>query len=241
MLKKKWLFYLPQIKLSQASFSAILFLFSCTANFTKTSNLKVVSSVNYYKKQVDLNPNCILLDIKKNIPTIVLDIKYATVYNFSGTAVYKTAKAFARKPVVFALKNVQTTLAKQGLGLKIYDAYRPYSVTVKFWDITPANKKDFVANPAKGSRHNRGCAVDVTLIDLKTGKELAMPTPYDSFLIMAYADFTNLPDKVLKNRKILQDAMTKNGFNIFKQEWWHFDFDGWQGYDLMDIKFERIL
>lgn len=240
MLKKKWISCLSKTRWGKTSFIAIIFLLSCSTQLKKERNLKIVSSVNYYKKQAVLNPNYILLDIKKNIPTVVLDIKYATLNNFSGTAVYKTAKAYARKPVVIALENVQKSLVKQGLGLKIYDAYRPYSVTVKFWDITPADKKDFVASPAKGSRHNRGCAVDVTLINLKTGEELAMPTPYDSFLNMAYADYTNLPNNVLQNRKNLQDAMTHNGFSIFKQEWWHFDFDGWQAYDLMDIKFEKL-
>lgn len=187
-----------------------------------------------------LNTNCALLDIKKNIPSIVLDIRYATKNNFTGIAVYKSGQAYARKPVVMALQKIQQSLAPKGLGLKIYDAYRPYAVTVKFWRITPNNKKQYVANPAKGSRHNRGCALDVTLIDLKTGQELAMPTPYDSFLSKAYADYSELPENVLKNRKILQEVMTNNRFTIFKHEWWHFDFEDWQMYDLMDIDFEKL-
>ncbi len=239
-LKKKWLICQSK-KLYNYFILSILFLpLSCSNKLKKVGQLNVINSVSYYKKQVAINPNFALLAIKKCIPTIVLDIKYATKNNFSGTAVYKTANAYARKPVVLALQKVQQNLAKQGLGLKIFDAYRPYSVTVKFWNITPIGKKDFVANPAKGSRHNRGCAVDVTLINLKTGEELAMPTPYDSFLDMACADFTNLPNNVLQNRKTLQDAMTQNGFNIFKQEWWHFDFTCWQAYDLMDIKLKKL-
>ena len=239
-LKKTWLICLNKKLFSYFILIIFFLLLSCSNKVTKVGQLKVIKSISYYKKQVAFNPNFALLSLKKNIPTLVLDIKYATLNNFSGIAVYNTAKAFARKPVVLALQKVQQNLAKQGLGLKIFDAYRPYSVTVKFWDITPIDKKDFVANPAKGSRHNRGCAVDVTLINLKTGEELAMPTPYDSFLNVAYADFTNLPNNILQNRKILQDAMTKNGFTIFKQEWWHFDFEGWQAYDLMDIKFEKL-
>jgi len=239
-LKKKLRICLSKKQLKQFVFSVFFLVSSCTTHLKNTGQLKVISSVNYHKKQVILNPNFAFLEIKKSIPSIVLDIKYATSNNFTGIAVYKTAKAYARKPVVFALEKVQQSLGKKGLGLKIYDAYRPYSVTVKFWNITALDKKDFVANPAKGSRHNRGCAVDVTLINLKTGQELEMPTPYDSFLDKAYADFSLLPDTVLQNRKILQDAMTSNGFNIYKYEWWHFDFKDWQSYDLMDIEFEKL-
>lgn len=239
-LKKKWHTCPSKINFAQFGFFILVFIGSCGNNIKKTSQLKIVSSSSYYKKQIVLNPNFTLLDIKKNIPSIVLDIRYATKNNFSGIAVYKRSQAYARKPVVMALQKIQQSLAKQGLGLKIYDAYRPYRVTVKFWNITPNNKKEFVANPAKGSRHNRGCAVDITLIDLKTGNELAMPTPYDSFLNMAYADYASLPKNVLKNREILQKVMTNNGFKIFKAEWWHFDFEGWEAYDLMNIEFENL-
>lgn len=240
LLKKKLPFCQNKIRYSLIGLILFFLFANCSNNLKKTGQLKIISSTSYYKKQVILNPNFALIAIKKSIPTIILDIKYATPNNFSGIAVYKTANAFARKPVVLALENIQQNLAKQGLGLKIYDAYRPYSVTVKFWNITPTDKKDFVANPAKGSRHNRGCAVDVTLINLKTGQELAMPTSYDSFLTNAYADFTTLPDSVIQNRKILQDVMTSNGFNIYKYEWWHFDFKDWQAYDLMDIEFGKL-
>lgn len=239
-MKKKWPIFPHKNLLTQLSGLFILILFSCGSVPKTQVELKIISSVSEYKKQVALNPNFELLDVKKNIPSIVLDIKYATKNNFTGIAVYKTSKAFARKPVVESLKTIQQTLAKKGLALKIYDAYRPYSVTVKFWRITPNNLKEYVANPAKGSRHNRGCAVDVTLVDLKTGKELEMPTPYDSFLKIAYAENNNLPENILKNRKILQDVMTNNHFTIFKQEWWHFDFEDWQAYDLMDISFEKL-
>ena len=181
-----------------------------------------------------------LVDIQKSIPTILLDLKYATTDNFSGVAVYKTKRAYARNTVVKALNNVQGCLKEKGMGLKIYDAYRPYRITKLFWKIIPSDKKDFVANPKKGSRHNRGCAVDVTLVNLKTGIELPMPTTFDSFKMEADAEFNQLPETVLYNRKILQDAMLANGFEILKSEWWHFDFKGWQNYDLMDIDFKKL-
>lgn len=218
----------------------LVLILACSSKTKNLDRLKIISSLNEYKKQAILDSNFALLDIKKEIPTVILDIKYATINNFSGQAVYKTAQAFARKPVVLALQKVQQSLAKQGLGLKIYDAYRPYSVTVKFWTITPYNKRNFVANPKNGSRHNRGCAIDVTLIDLKTGIELEMPTPYDSFLTMAYADFVPLPNQILKNRLTLQTAMLANGFKTLKAEWWHFDFEDWHKYPLMNINFEDL-
>ena len=181
-----------------------------------------------------------LVDIQQIVPSVILDIKYASTDNFSGIAVYQTQRAYARCNVVKALKNVQDLLKEKGLGLKIYDAYRPYRITKLFWNITPSDKKDFVADPKKGSRHNRGCAVDLTLVDLKTGKELEMPTKFDSFKIEAHSDYRPLPDNVFKNRKILQDAMLANGFETLKTEWWHFDFKGWQTYDLMDIDFKKL-
>lgn len=170
----------------------------------------------------------------------MLDIKYATSNNFSGVAVYKTQQAFARKEVVASLKSIQDSLAQFGLGLKIFDAYRPYQITKLFWDITPAEKKEFVANPMNGSRHNRGCAVDVTLINLSTKQELEMPTLFDSFEQEAYADYQNLPENKIKNRKLLQDAMLLHGFKKIKSEWWHFDFNSWENYSLMDISFKQL-
>lgn len=200
----------------------------------------VISSIKDYQQQVQENPNQKLEEIIKIIPSIKLDIKYATKDNFSGVAVYKQAKAFARKPVVIALAKVQFELSKKGLGLKIFDAYRPYAITEKFWKITPNDKKDFVANPKKGSRHNRGCAVDLTLIDLKTGKELEMPTPYDSFAKEASPTYDDIPTLQKENRNLLIAVMENNGFKVIKNEWWHYDFKGWELYPLMDIPFQKL-
>lgn len=200
----------------------------------------IVSSTKVYKQQVLENPSQKLEEIIKVIPSVKLDIKYATKDNFSGIAVYNQARAFARKPVVSALANVQKELAKKGLGLKIFDAYRPYAVTVKFWKVTPIDKKEFVANPKTGSRHNRGCAVDLTLIDLKTGKELEMPTPYDSFAKEASPTYEDIPAQQKQNRNLLIAVMESNGFKVIKNEWWHFDFKGWENFPLMDIPFQKL-
>ena len=141
-------------------------------------------------------------------------------------------------PVVLALQTIQLELIKQGLGLKIFDAYRPYSVTVKFYDI--AKNKDFVSHPRTGSRHNRGYAIDMTLINVKSGKELKMPTPYDSFVPEANSEFDDLPKKVKANRDLLIDIMERNGFEVLSNEWWHFDFRDWKEFDLMDIPFKEL-
>lgn len=179
-----------------------------------------------------------LLDLQKAVPGIVLDIRYATSNNFTHKKVYTSAKAFARLKVARALFQVERELAKTGLGLKVYDAYRPYAATLLFWDII--HDTAYVASPAGGSRHNRGCAVDVSLIDLKTGRELQMPTPFDDFTVKAGAGYTPVPEEAARNRKLLIDIMGKYGFSVYPSEWWHFDFKGWKEYELMDLSFEEL-
>lgn len=200
--------------------------------------LSIVSDYQVYKAAYKGNPNQELVEIKKEIPSIVLDIRYATKNNFMKQVMYKQARAFARKPVVEKLKQIQQALRKKGYGLKIFDAYRPYAVTLAFYE--KASDKNFVANPAKGSKHNRGCAIDLTIISLKTGKDVPMPTPYDSFAPEAGANFTNLLPAIIKNRDFLITTMESYGFRVIENEWWHFDFIGWQDYELMDIPFEHL-
>lgn len=202
--------------------------------------LKIVNHLHDYQQQLKGNPNMQLVEIVKAIPSVKLDIRYATKNNFTGVAVYGQARAFARKPVVDALQKVQVELKKQGLGLKIFDGYRPYAVTVKFWKVTPPDKKAFVANPKAGSRHNRGCAVDLTLVDLKSGKALEMPTAYDSFSEAASPTYQNVTPLQKKNRDFLIKIMENHGFTVFKNEWWHYDFNGWEEFPLMDIPFEKL-
>jgi D-alanyl-D-alanine dipeptidase len=191
-----------------------------------------------YTKQIKVKPGYRLVEIKKYIPGIELDIRYATTNNFMHRIMYKRAKAFARLPVVLALKEVEADLKARGLGLKIYDAYRPYSVTVKFYEV--AHDTNFVADPRKGSKHNRGCAIDLSLIDLKTGKELDMPTSFDSFSKKAAANYPNLSKTEITDRELLKSVMQAHGFKVMPTEWWHYDFNGWSNYPLLDIPFSEL-
>ena len=222
----------------------ILFLFlifysiGVKAQNTNQYGLKIIDNVLDYKRSIELDSANSLLEINKHIPNIKLDIRYASSNNFTGSSVYSEARAFARLPVVKALALVQHDLNKKGLGLKIYDAYRPYEVTIKFFDL--AADKNFVAHPKNGSRHNRGCAIDLTIINLKNGKELKMPTDYDSFSPEASVDFKELPRRVIRNRNLLIDMMSKYGFAVLYNEWWHFDFKDWKQFDLMDIPFKEL-
>ncbi|MDB4921248.1 M15 family metallopeptidase [Mucilaginibacter sp.] len=197
-----------------------------------------VMGLKSYVSEIKQHPDSRLVEIKKYIPEIVLDIRYATTNNFTHHRMYPQARAFARLPVVMALKDVETDLKAQGLGLKIYDAYRPYTITAKFYEITPDT--NFVADPRKGSKHNRGCAIDLSLIDLKTGKELDMPTAFDSFSRKAAADYPDLPKQQIANRELLKSVMQAHGFKVIATEWWHYDFNGWANYPLLDIPFAAI-
>jgi D-alanyl-D-alanine dipeptidase len=200
--------------------------------------LPIISNKQDYQKSVSKNPDKALIDIKKAVPGVVLDIRYATTNNFMKQVMYPSAKAFARRPVVEQLKKIQAELKKKGYGLKIYDAYRPYAITMAFYQ--KASDKNFVAHPKSGSRHNRGCAVDLSIIDLKSGKEVPMPTPYDSFSKAAAADYQGLAPTIKKNRDFLISVMQKHGFQVMYNEWWHYDFKGWEKYELMDIPFQRL-
>ena len=200
-------------------------------------SLKVVC-LKSYLREIKARPDSKLVEIKKYIPEIVLDIRYATTNNFMHTRMYPQARAFARLPVVLALKDVAADLKAQGFGLKIFDAYRPYAVTVKFYEVTTATH--YVANPRKGSKHNRGCAIDLSLIDLKTGKEPDMPTGFDSFSKKAGADYPTLPEQEITNRELLKSVMQAHGFRVLSTEWWHYDFNGWARYPLLDIPFSDI-
>jgi D-alanyl-D-alanine dipeptidase len=197
-----------------------------------------VMGLKSYCQQITSQPGTRLVEINKYIPGIALDIRYATTNNFMHRQMYTQARAFARLPAVLALKQVEADLKKRGLGLKIYDAYRPYAVTVKFYEA--ARDTNFVADPHKGSKHNRGCAIDLTLIDLKTGKELDMPTGFDSFSKKAAPDYPGLPKAEYANRELLKKVMLAHGFTVYRTEWWHYDFNGWMNYPLLDIPFSKI-
>lgn len=179
-----------------------------------------------------------LVELIKLDPTIKLDIRYATTNNFLSTPMYSQARAFLQRPAAEALVRVSRALHSKGYGLLVHDAYRPWYVTKMFWDATPADKKIFVANPADGSRHNRGCAVDLSLYDLKTGAAVKMPSGYDEMSRRAYADYPGGTPKERERRDLLRRAMEKEGFSVYPQEWWHFDYKDWNKYPIMNIRFE---
>lgn len=191
-----------------------------------------------YELAVEKDASKELIDLAKFIPGIELDIRYATENNFTKEKIYAMSKAYARKPVAEALKNAQAEFAKQGVGIKIFDAYRPYSATVKFYEVY--KDTTYVASPYRGSRHNRGCAIDMTLVDLKTGKELVMPTEFDSFKREAWPSTPVSDPTVKKNRELIISIMSKHGFKVNSSEWWHFDFRGWEKFEVLDIDFEDL-
>jgi len=219
-------------------FIAVILWLLNKASAQDYSNILHVEGTAQYLNQVKADPAKQLVEIKKYIPGIALDIRYATTNNFTHHVMYSQARAFARLPVVLALQKVEAELKTKGLGLKIYDAYRPYSVTVKFYEVTPDT--NFVADPRKGSKHNRGCAIDLSIIDLKTGKELDMPTAFDSFSKKASANYANLPPQQIANRELLKTVMQAHGFKVLPTEWWHYDFTGWQKYPLMNVPFSAL-
>ncbi len=178
-----------------------------------------------------------LVDIRTVNRNIRLDIRYATANNFLKRRLYPIAKCALRSSVAQKLALVQTDLEKIGLGLKVYDCYRPFSVTEQMWEVLP--NPNYVANPARGSRHNRGAAIDLTLVD-RTGKELEMPTPFDDFTTKAHRDYAGGSAQSRKNRQILENAMKKQGFVGITTEWWHFDSEDWQKFAILDIPLGAI-
>lgn len=198
--------------------------------------LRVVPDLATYEQLARADAEKRLVDVESlGIP---VDIRYATANNFMKQELYPVAKAYLRAPAARALKNVQEELAREGLGIKVYDAYRPYRVTEAMWE--PIKNPDYVADPSKGSRHNRGAAVDLTLIDLRTGNELAMPTGYDDFTTRAAHAFDDLSDDQRANRARLRDVMTRHGFQPLPSEWWHYDFGGWERFELMNVPLESL-
>ncbi len=218
----------------------ILLLLVIAAHYSVGQNkygLKATALVDY-KKSLANHPEKELVNLDGFVPGIVLDIRYATTNNFTGEKIYNLARAYARRPVAEALKKAQAEFARSGVGIKIYDGYRPYKATVKFYELY--HDTTYVASPYRGSRHNRGCALDMTIIDLKTGKEIPMPTEFDSFKKEAWPT-TPVKDPVIKkNRDLIISVMERNGFKVNASEWWHFDFVGWQKYEVLDIDFEEL-
>lgn len=181
-----------------------------------------------------------LVELIKLDRTIRLDIRYATSKNFMRRPVYKQARAFLQRPAAQALARANKSLRKKGYGLLIHDGYRPWSVTKLFWDATPADKKEFVADPAQGSRHNRGCAVDLSLFNLKTGKVVVMPSGYDEMSERSHINYTGGTDEQRRVRDLLRAAMEAEGFVVYEPEWWHYDYKDWKEYPILNIAFSEV-
>lgn len=181
-----------------------------------------------------------LVEIQQLDTTIRLDIRYATTNNFSGQAVYAEPRAFLQKAAAQALLSAHRALRRQGYGIIVYDAYRPWSVTKLFWDITKPEHREFVADPAQGSRHNRGCAVDVTLYDLATGEAVEMTGDYDEWSERSYPHYNGGTKKQRRLRDLLRKHMEAAGFTVYPTEWWHFDYKGWQQYRIQNKSFAEL-
>ncbi|PHS67967.1 MAG: D-alanyl-D-alanine dipeptidase [Flavobacterium sp.] len=184
--------------------------------------------------------NSDLVELVKLDTTLHLDIRYATSNNLVGQPVYTEARAFLQRPAAEALVKINDELKPLGYGLLIFDGYRPWSVTKLFWDITSKENKKFVANPKEGSRHNRGCAIDLSLYDLTTGKEIQMTGEYDEMSERSYPNYKGGTTEQRELRDLLRTKMEANGFTVYKYEWWHFDFQGWETYRIQNIQFSEI-
>lgn len=206
---------------------------------TNKYGLFVVKNPKVLQQEIKEDSNKQMVNLIKVIPGLVLDLKYATENNFMHQKLYPPVHTtFLRKPAADSLKKVVEELKKQHLAIKIFDAYRPYSITEKMWEKVKDDR--YAADPSEGSGHNRGTAVDLTLIDLNTKKELPMGTGFDNFSDTAHIDFMDLPKDVLNNRNILRKIMAKYGFIQLTTEWWHYYLPNSSSYELLDLSFSDL-
>ena len=181
-----------------------------------------------------------LVELVRLDPSIKLEIRYATTNNFLGTRFYDEPRAFLQRPAAEAVVRAHRALQQHGYGLLIHDAYRPWYVTKMFWDAVPLDTRWLVADPAQGSRHNRGAAVDLSLYELATGKPVEMPSTYDESTDRAYADYPGGTTRQRWHRALLRRAMEAEGFRVNVHEWWHFDHATWRSYAITNVPFDRI-
>ncbi|MFN8251497.1 MAG: M15 family metallopeptidase [Ferruginibacter sp.] len=201
--------------------------------------LWVIPNVKVLQKTIRKNPDKQMVNVTTQVPGVILDLRYCTSNNFMQQALYPPLQStWLRKPAADSLRVIQQELKKSGLGLKIFDAYRPYSVTEKMWE--PVQDDRYAADPKKGSGHNRGVAVDLTIVNLKTKEELDMGTGFDNFSDTAHHAFTSLPEAVLQNRLLLKNIMEQHGFKALDTEWWHYYLPNAKEYELMDIPFADL-
>ena len=214
---------------------------ACSQDFRPTQTPKkpfVINNVAIYKNSFSADTGKQIVLLQQFVPQIVIDLKYATKNNFTHQVLYKKSIAFGRLKMANALKKINEDLAKSGLGLKVFDAYRPYLITKKMWNLV--HDERYAANPATGSGHNRGAAIDVTLINLSTGEELVMPTGFDNFTEKAHHAYLALPEDAIKNRVLLRKTMEKFGFVALETEWWHYSLPNAKQYELLDLSFEQL-
>jgi D-alanyl-D-alanine dipeptidase len=185
-------------------------------------------------------PSSDLVEITALDPTVRLDVRYATADNFLGKPLYRVARGFLQRPVAEALVRVHRALASQGYGLVVFDAYRPWSVTKLMWELTPPGQRGFVANPARGSNHNRGCAVDLTLFAIDTGRAVEMPSGYDEMSPRSASAYPGGSTESRARRDGLRAAMEGQGFQVEAHEWWHFNHRSCLGYEVLDLPLESL-
>ena len=181
-----------------------------------------------------------LVELVKLDQTIKLDIRYAGTNNFLGKPVYKEARAFLQRPAAESLLKAHRQLARSGYGLLIHDGYRPWTITKLFWDMTSGTQREFVADPKTGSKHNRGCAVDLTMYELSTGRVVQMPGDYDEMTERSYPDYRGGTAEQRARRDLLRKAMESHDFTVEPNEWWHFNYKDWKEYPILDIAFSEI-
>ncbi len=215
-----------------------IFLITPILSLYAQKDLKVIKKYSEYTQSVKADSMKTMAEVKTRIPDIKYDLRYATTNNFMHKKLYAQGKTtFLRLPVVKALAKVEQELNTEKLSLKIWDAYRPYSVTVQMWNLIKDDR--YVADPKNGSGHNKGIAVDLTIINKTTGVELEMGTGFDNFSDTAHADFKNLSEEELKNRTLLKNVMEKYGFRQLETEWWHFYWNQ-PDFEVLDIDFGKF-
>jgi len=181
-----------------------------------------------------------LVDVARLDPRVRLDVRYATDRNFLGVPVYPEGRVLLQRPAAEALLRVRARLEPYGFGLLLHDGYRPWRITKLFWEAVPPESRSFVADPSRGSRHNRGCAIDLSLFDLKSGRPLPFPSDYDAFTEAAHPDSNAGTPLARWRRDLLRAAMEAEGFHVNTREWWHFDYQSWERYPILDIPFDAV-
>lgn len=239
---------MPVIKLQQSLSKIIrtaVFFFAVATSTAQTGQYKYgvrpIYQTGKYLQQIRTDSLQRMAELQQLMPGLVYDLRYATHNNFVLQPVYPThtRHAFLRLAPARALQQVQQQLQQQGLGLKIFDAYRPYNVTVRFWELVQDER--YVAHPSKASGHNRGLAVDLTIIESANGKEWDMGTGFDHFSDTAHHNFQQLPPEILKNRLFLKNIMEQHGFTAYAYEWWHYSWPNNRNYAPLDLSVQQLL